>query len=58
MKSFLCDQIGIEVVGFLNERPDLKGQIIDDVPVLGDLPDIISLQNQVKVVCAGVGIHF
>jgi sugar O-acyltransferase (sialic acid O-acetyltransferase NeuD family) len=51
----LCEQIGIEVTGFLDERPELKGQIVDDVPVLGDLPDISSLQEQVKIVCAGVG---
>jgi sugar O-acyltransferase (sialic acid O-acetyltransferase NeuD family) len=51
----LCEQIGIEVAGFLDERPEWKGQIVDDVPVLGDLSEIMSLQNQVKIVCAGVG---
>ncbi|NSL52673.1 acetyltransferase [Calidifontibacillus erzurumensis] len=51
----LCEQIGIEVVGFLDERPEFKGKVIDDIPVLGDLPDILHLQNKVKVVCAGVG---
>ena len=51
----LCEQLGIEVAGFLDERSEWKGQIVDDVPVLGDLPDILSLQNQVKIVCAGVG---
>ncbi len=51
----LCKQIGVEVVGFLDERPDWKGKIVDDVPVLGDLPDILPLQNQVMIVCAGVG---
>ncbi|SFK72034.1 sugar O-acyltransferase, sialic acid O-acetyltransferase NeuD family [Paenibacillus sp. 1_12] len=54
----LCEQIGIEVIGFLDERPELKGQIVDDVPVLGDLADISSLQQQVKIVCAGVGDPF
>ncbi|NHN29801.1 acetyltransferase [Paenibacillus sp. S3N08] len=54
----LCGQIGIEVAGFLDERPEFKGQIIDDIPVLGDLPDISSLQEQVKIVCAGVGDPF
>jgi sugar O-acyltransferase (sialic acid O-acetyltransferase NeuD family) len=51
----LCEQIGIEVMGFLDERPEYKGRIIDDVPVLGDLPDISSLQEKVRIVCAGVG---
>lgn len=54
----LCDQIGIEVVGFLDERPEIKGQMVDDVPVLGNLSDISSLQAQVKVICAGVGNPF
>lgn len=33
----------------------MKGKIIDDVPVLGDLNDIYSLRNKIKIVCAGVG---
>ena len=44
----LCKQIGIEVVGFLDERPEWKGQIVDDVPVLGDLPDIIAITKSSK----------
>ncbi len=51
----LCEQIGIEVVCFLDERSEFKGKIIDDIPVLGDLQDILELQNKVKIVCAGVG---
>lgn len=51
----LCEQIGFEVAGFLDERPEFKGKIVDDVPVLGDLPEIISLKDKIKVVCAGVG---
>lgn len=43
------------MLGFLDERPEVKGKVVDDVPVLGDLPDIISLKNDVKIVCAGVG---
>jgi sugar O-acyltransferase (sialic acid O-acetyltransferase NeuD family) len=53
--KYLCEQLGYEVAGFLDERPDMKGQMVDEVPVLGDLPDIINLRQQVKVVCAGVG---
>ncbi|MFA9556924.1 acetyltransferase [Evansella sp. AB-rgal1] len=51
----LCEIIGMEVTGFLDERPNVKGQVVDGIPVLGDLPDIISLKNHVKIVCAGVG---
>ncbi|HHW38561.1 MAG TPA: acetyltransferase [Bacillales bacterium] len=51
----LCEQIGIEVVGFLDERPAYKGKMVDDIPVLGDLHDILELQNKVKIVCTGVG---
>ena len=29
----LCEQLGIEVAGFLDERSEWKGQIVDDVPV-------------------------
>ena len=54
----LCEQIGNEVIGFLDERSEWKDKIVDDVPVLGDLPDILSLQNQVKIFCAGVGDPF
>lgn len=51
----LCEQIGIEVAGFLDERPEFKGRIVNDVPVLGDLADISPLRDRVKIVCAGVG---
>lgn len=51
----LCEQIGIEVVGFLDERPEFKGKIVDDIPVLGDLPEILNLKDKVQIVCAGVG---
>ncbi|TCP64118.1 acetyltransferase [Baia soyae] len=53
--NHLCEQIGCEVVGFLDERPEMKGKIIDDIPVLGDLTDILSRRNHVEIVCAGVG---
>lgn len=48
----------IDVAGFLDERPEWKGKIVDDIPVLGDLPDILPLQDRVKIVCAGVGDPF
>ncbi len=51
----LCEQIGLEVIGFLDERPDMKGKVIDDVPVLGDIEDIGEMRGMVKIVCAGVG---
>ncbi|MCA1065834.1 acetyltransferase [Rossellomorea sp. AcN35-11] len=51
----LCEQIGSHVIGFLDERTELKGRIVDSVPVLGDLNDILPLRDQVRIVCAGVG---
>lgn len=53
--NHLCEQLGYEVVGFLNEQPEMKGKIIDDIMVLGDLHDISSLKDKVEIVCAGVG---
>jgi len=53
--NLLCEQIGLEVVGFLDERPDMKGEVIDDVPVLGDIVDILEMRGKVKVICSGVG---
>lgn len=53
--NWLCEQLGCEVVGFLDERPEMKGQIVNDIPVLGDLADIEDLREDVDVVCAGVG---
>jgi sugar O-acyltransferase (sialic acid O-acetyltransferase NeuD family) len=53
--NWLCEQLGCEVVGFLDERPEMKGQIVNEIPVLGDLPDIEALRGEVDIVCAGVG---
>jgi sugar O-acyltransferase (sialic acid O-acetyltransferase NeuD family) len=53
--NYLCELLKLEVVGFLDERPDMRGQLVDGKPVLGDLSDIMELRNEVKVVCAGVG---
>ncbi|KQU19319.1 acetyltransferase [Bacillus sp. Leaf75] len=53
--NHLCDYSNYEVAGFLDERSEMKGKMIDDVPVLGDLHDIYSLKDKIKIVCAGVG---
>lgn len=53
--NLLCEQAGRRVVGFLDERPQMKGKIVDDVPVLGDIEDIGHLRGSVSVICAGVG---
>lgn len=54
----LCEQIGVRVIGFLDERPEYKGKVVDGLPVLGDLQDILHLKDQVRIVCAGVGDPF
>lgn len=52
---FLCEQLGLEVIGFLDERPEQKGKIINDVAVLGDIVDVAAKASDVVVVPAGVG---
>ncbi len=52
---WLCEILGIEVVGFLDERPQMKGVVVDAVPVMGDITDLIHLRGKVPVLCAGVG---
>lgn len=54
----LCEQMGARVIGFLDERTEYKGKVMDGLPVFGDLPDILHLKDQVRIVCAGVGDPF
>ena len=53
--NMLCAQIGVAVTGFLDERPEMKGRVVDDVRVLGTLSDVTNLRGQVSIICAGVG---
>jgi sugar O-acyltransferase (sialic acid O-acetyltransferase NeuD family) len=53
--NWLCEQLGQEVVGYLDERPEFRGRMVDGLPVLGDLVDIPYLRDEVHVVCASVG---
>jgi sugar O-acyltransferase (sialic acid O-acetyltransferase NeuD family) len=53
--NMLCDQLDIRVHGFLDERPHMKGVVVDGVPVLGVLDDVRSLRQEVGIVSAGVG---
>lgn len=53
--NHLCEQRGDKVVGFLDERPEMKARVVDGLPVLGDIGDIADQREAVKVVCAGVG---
>ncbi|WP_354002240.1 hypothetical protein [Peribacillus simplex] len=46
--NHLCENLYYEVIGFLDERSEINGIIIDDVPVLGVLHDIYSLLNKIK----------
>lgn len=52
---WLCEVLGIEVVGFLDECPHMKGVVVDGVPVMGDIADITHLRGKVPVLYAGVG---
>lgn len=51
----LCREAGRRVTGFLDERPEMAGQMVDGVRVWGDLPAIAHLRGQIEVLCAGVG---
>ncbi|WP_025686525.1 acetyltransferase [Paenibacillus maysiensis] len=53
--NWLCEELEIQVAGFLDERPETKGQVVDGVPVLGTLADIELLKHEVELLCAGVG---
>ncbi|MEK5493967.1 acetyltransferase [Paenibacillus sp. FSL R7-0297] len=53
--NWLCEELEVQVVGFLDERPEMKGQVVDGVPVLGTLVNIELLKNEVELVCSGVG---
>lgn len=51
----LCDVLGREVIGYLDERLEMKGQIIDDVPVLGDIAHVAKYRHEAEIICTGVG---
>ncbi len=53
--NLLCEVLGYPVLGFLDERPEEKGNFVDGKPVLGDLTDILNLRQDVIIICAGVG---
>lgn len=53
--NFLCEELGHEVIGFLDERPEIRGETVDGVAVLGDIKDIVDMRDKVKVICSGVG---
>ncbi|MBB6734522.1 acetyltransferase [Cohnella zeiphila] len=51
----LCDILGREVAGFLDERPEMNGQVVEGIPVFGDLKSFEKYREEFAVVCAGVG---
>ncbi|EPY05551.1 acetyltransferase (the isoleucine patch superfamily) protein [Paenibacillus alvei TS-15] len=53
--NWLCEEMGVQVLGFLDERPEMKGQLVNGVPVLGTLADIEALRHEIEIVCTGVG---
>ncbi|ULL16843.1 acetyltransferase [Paenibacillus sp. H1-7] len=53
--NWLCEELGVQVLGFLDERPEMKGQLVNGVTVLGTLADIAAMRHEVEIVCAGVG---
>ncbi|GLI10869.1 transferase [Paenibacillus tyrfis] len=53
--NWLCEELGVQVLGFLDERPEMKDQRVNEVPVLGTLDDIEAMRHEVEILCAGVG---
>jgi sugar O-acyltransferase (sialic acid O-acetyltransferase NeuD family) len=59
--NFLCELLGRTVIGFLDERPFMKGTFVDGLPVIGDIPDVSPFLNahhvddEIEIVVAGVG---
>ncbi|AZK47587.1 acetyltransferase [Paenibacillus lentus] len=51
----LCEVLGREVIGYLDERIEMQGQIIDEVPVLGDITHVAKYRNEAEIICTGVG---
>jgi len=52
---WLCELLGREVVGFLDERPTMRGSTLLGLPVHNSLYEIMQMRHEVEVVCAGVG---
>lgn len=52
---WLCEILGREVVGFLDERPTMRGRTLLGLPVYNGLHEVIQMRHEVEVVCAGVG---
>ena len=53
--ALVCRQAGIEVLGFLDERPEMAGQVVDGVTVLGDLVDVPPALRKAEFFPGGVG---
>lgn len=54
--NHVCEVAGIAVAGFLDERPEMRGAIVHDVPVLGGLDDLpTTLARNGAVFVGGVG---
>lgn len=52
---WLCEELNIQIVGLLDERPHMKGLTVEGLPILGTLANIELLRNEVEIVCAGAG---
>jgi sugar O-acyltransferase (sialic acid O-acetyltransferase NeuD family) len=51
----LCRVLGIPVLGYLDERPEMRGHTVGDVEVLGDIAEALPMRERASVLCAGVG---
>ncbi len=58
----LCEELRLEVLGFLDERPEMRGKILNGIPILGDIGDVEDWlhnngysKSRVNIVSSGVG---
>ncbi len=42
-----------QILGYLDDDPELRGQVVDDVPVLGGVAEVGSYPSALVVVCTG-----
>ena len=53
--AYLCGFLDVDILGFIDDRPDWKGKIIDGIPVLGRLENLGLLRENIEIVASGVG---
>lgn len=53
---YLCEELKITVLGLLDERPEMKGKIINGLQILGDIGDVENWLHKNGLTKSGVSI--